>query len=77
MPFQVQNRIMYPPSFIITYNVNFFRYDINFLDGKGIVLRVTKGKSVFLAISEGKRVIVILKPQTLALLSLVLTVLFL
>ena len=44
---------------------------------KACVLRVTKGKSVFLAISEGKRVIVILKPQTVAFLSLVLTVLFL
>ena len=45
---QVQNRAMYPPSFIIACNVHFFKDDVMFLDGKACVLDQGQNGNFFL-----------------------------
>ena len=48
LPHQVQNRAMYPPSFIIACNVHFFKDDVMFLDGKACVLGQGQNGNFFL-----------------------------
>ena len=54
LPPQVQNRVMYPPSFLIACNVHYLKMPLIFLDEKACAFRV----------SEGKRIIIILNPHT-------------
>ena len=49
----------------------FFSHDVTFLDGRCMCFSRDWGQNVFFFLSEGKRVIIILKPQTPTLLSLV------